>query len=277
MSGKAKRISLVIAAIIVVVGGAIIARMIPGSQENDKMQLSVGENYHHQTVMSWKGSLADMFGSKPKRPSQYKNYPEAKKVPLPQPEYRGMTLEEAVSKRRSIRNYSDEPLDLKELSQLLYAAQGVSGKIYGTPLRTSPSAGALYPFEIYVIVNNVKDLDKGIYHFSVLDHGLELLKAGDFRSEIVAACLQQDILGKANVTFVLSAIPDRIRHKYGERGYRYIYMEAGHISQNIYLQSTSLGLGSVSVGAFFDADVNELVGVDGRNEAVMYLHAVGKI
>ena len=272
---KAKQLKFTIAAVALTV--VILTCTIMARQEKDEKQMSIGENFHSRTTMTWKGSLADMFTSNPKKPPLYKNYPEAKKTPLPKPQYRGMILEQAIEQRRSVRNYSDQPLDLKDLSQLLFAAQGVTGKTYGTPLRTSPSAGALYPFEIYVIANNVKDLEQGIYHFSVLDHALELVKAGDCRDEIVAACLKQDMLGKANVTFVLSAIPDRTRHKYGERGFRYIYMEAGHISQNIYLQSTSLGLGSVSIGAFFDKDVNKLIGIDGQSEIAIYLHAVGKL
>jgi SagB-type dehydrogenase family enzyme len=123
----------------------------------------------------------------------------------------------------------------------------------------------------------VQDLPQGIYHYSVLDHTLELVKPGDFRRQIVDAGLSQQTLGDAGVTFVLSAIFDRVRYKYGERGCRYVYMEAGHISQNIYLQAVSLGLGSVSVGAFSDEKINKLIDVDGWKEAVIYLHAVGAL
>jgi len=216
-----------------------------------------------------------MFGDRPKKPPQYKSYPDSEKVALPKPGHRGITLEEAVSKRRSVRNYSQKAVSMAQLSQLLFAAQGVTGKTYGHPLRAAPSAGALYPFEIYAVVNNVEDLAQGIYHYSVLDHSLEPVKAGDFSSQITSAGLKQEMLGDSGVTFILSAIFDRIRFKYGQRGLRYIYMEAGHISQNIYLQAVSLGLGSVSVGAFLDEQVNKLIDVDGRTEAAIYLHAVG--
>lgn len=246
------------------------------AQDKDpKEKLSIGERFHYETAQTWKGVIGDMFRSKPKMPPQYKTYPGSKKMELPKPEYRGITLEEAIEKRRSVRNYSDKAITMAQLSQLIFAAQGVTGHMYGKALRTAPSAGALYPFEVYVVVNNVEDLPRGIYHYSVLDHVLELVKDGDFRSKITNAGLQQEMLGDAGVTFVLSAIFDRVRHKYGERGYRYTYIEAGHISQNLYLQSVSLGLGSVCAGAFLDEKVNKLIGVDGRAEAVIYLHAVG--
>jgi len=121
----------------------------------------------------------------------------------------------------------------------------------------------------------VQDLEKGVYHYAVPDHALELVKSGDFAKKITSAGLKQEMLGDANATFVLSAVFNRTRHKYGERGYRYVYIEAGHISQNIYLQAVSLGLGSVVVGAFIDKEVNELIEVDGQKEAAIYLHAVG--
>jgi SagB-type dehydrogenase family enzyme len=184
-------------------------------------------------------------------------------------------LEEAIQQRRSVRSYTPKPLTLAQLSQLVYAAQGITGSLYGQPLRAAPSAGALYPFEVYVIANNVEDLAQGIYHYGVRDHQLESVKTGDFRKRISSAALQQDMLGEADTTFVLAAVFDRCRHKYGERGYRYVYMEGGHISQNIYLQAVSLGLVSVGVGAFLDKAVNRLIGIDGSQEAAIYLHAVG--
>jgi SagB-type dehydrogenase family enzyme len=240
-------------------------------------ELSTGESFHYETSLTWRGVLGDLFRIKPKEPPQYKNYTDAEIIKLPKPEYRGISLEEAIEKRRSLRNYSGKPVTVFQLSQLLFSAQGTTGKMYGQPLRTTPSAGALYPFEIYVIANNVENLKQGIYHYGVLNHTLELVKSGDFRKEITSAGLKQEMLGDSDVVFVLSAIFDRTRHKYGERGFRYVYIEAGHISQNIYLQAVSLGLGSVSIGAFLDDEVNKLIGVDGQKEAVIYLHAVGTL
>ena len=244
------------------------------SKEAEK-ELSVGGRFHHDTSLTWRGVIGDIFQSKPKKPPQYKNYPGSKIIKLPKHAHRGIPLEEAIEKRRSVRNYSGKLLTLSQLSQLLFSAQGITGKLYDQPLRTAPSAGALYPIEVYVIANDVEGLPHGIYHYAVLNHSLELVKSGDFRKEITAAGLEQEMLGDADVTFVLSAVFDRVRHKYGERGFRYAYIEAGHISQNIYLQSVSLGLGSVSIGAFLDEEINKLISIDGRTEAVIYLHAVG--
>ena len=198
-------------------------------------------------------------------------------INLPKPDYQGMTLEEAIKNRRSVRSYSSKTLTLSQLSQLLFAAQGVTGSRYGHGLRAAPSAGALYPIEIYLVVNNVEGLERGIYHYIVQKHGLATVKQGDFRKAIADAGLGQAMLGEANVTFVLSSVFERTRKKYGERSLRYDYMEAGHISQNIALQAVSLGLGAVSVGAFFDERVNKLIGLDGRKESAIYLQAVGAL
>ncbi len=270
---KASRFVIAVAVLGVV---ACLCVSLAADKKREK-ELGISDRFHYETSLTWRGVLGDMFRDRPKKPPQYKNYPNSEKVALPKPQHCGITLEEAVSKRRSARNYSKKTLSTAQLSELLFAAQGVTGKTYGHPLRAAPSAGALYPFEIYAVVNNVEDLPQGIYHYSVLDHALELVKAGDFSAKITGAGLAQEMLGDSGVTFILSAIFDRIRCKYGQRGLRYVYMEAGHISQNIYLQAVSLGLGSVSVGAFLDEQVNKLIEVDGRTEAAVYLHAVGSL
>lgn len=238
---------------------------------------TIGERFHQETSLTWRRAIGDVFSRKPARPPPYKSYAKAKRIALPGPEHEGMSVEAAIRERRSVRNYSGEPMSLSQLAQLLFAAQGITGRMYGEPLRTAPSAGALYPFEIYVIANNIEGLGGGIYHYAVREHQLELVRAGDFSSDITEAALQQEMLGQADVSFVLAAVVDRTRHKYGERGFRYIYMEAGHISQNIYLQAVSLGLGSVGVGAFLDHEVSKLIGLDGEEEIPVYLHAVGTL
>ena len=265
---------LTVLLILIIVASASILSTTGKEQEKE---LTIGERFHYETSLTWKGVIGDIFQRKVEKPAKYKIYPESDKISLPKPDYRGIILEEAIEKCRSLRDYSAKAIDMKQLSQLLYAANGITGKAYGQHLRSAPSAGALYPFEIYIIVNNVRDLPKGIYHYSVLDHSLEILKQGDFSSQITKAGLDQAMLGNSAVTFVMSAIFDRVRHKYGERGFRYTYIEAGHISQNIYLQSASLNLGSVCVGAFLDKKINELIGVDGQNEAAIYIHAVGSL
>lgn len=244
-------------------------------QTDEYTRLSIGERFHQETCISWRGMLCNFLQPKPSHPERFKQYPKAKTVQLPEPDFTGIGFEDAIRQRRSVRSYSLEPISLAQLSQLLFAAQGVTGKLFNHELRTAPSAGALYPFEIYMVVNNVTGLEPGIYHYAVIEHALHLIKTGSFKQQITSAGLGQDMLGNSAVTFVLSAIFDRVRQKYGDRGFRYTYMEAGHISQNISLQSVSLGLGSVTVGAFKDPALNELIGVDGVAEAAIYLHAVG--
>ncbi|MFH1287265.1 MAG: SagB/ThcOx family dehydrogenase, partial [bacterium] len=207
----------------------------------------------------------------------YKNYHGKAKINLPPPDYKGLSLEETIKKRRSVRNFKKEPLSLKELSILLFAADGITKKEGDFGYRSAPSAGALYPIEIYSIVHNVDKLKQGIYHYSFLDHSLELIKEGNFKKEIVHAASDQETTGEAGVTFVLTSIWQRITRKYGERGYRYTFIEAGHIGQNIYLETVSLGLGCVAVGAFFDDELNKLLGIDGENESALYILSVGKI
>jgi SagB-type dehydrogenase family enzyme len=267
------RVILTISALLLI----FIMGMASGLKQRPATDRSIGGRFHDETSLTWREVIGDIFRSRPDKPGQYKDYPGAERIKLPNPDYQGRTVEEAIKARRSVRNYSDKTLSMQQLSQLLFAAQGITGSMHGQLLRTAPSAGALYPFEVYVAVHNIEGLPRGIYHYGVREHELQLVKRGDFRDEITSAGLKQDMLGHADATFILSALFDRTGHKYGERGYRYVYMEAGHISQNIALQAVSLGLGSVSVGAFIDDAVNELVGIDGIREAALYLHAVGTL
>jgi hypothetical protein len=124
--------------------------MYPAYGEKPQKELSVDERFHSKTSLTWRSVIGDVLRFKPERPPEFKTYPESPRIKLPEPTYRGMTIEEAIQKRRSVRNYSPDPLSLVQLSQLLFAAQGITGKMYGQPLRTAPSAGALYPFETYL-------------------------------------------------------------------------------------------------------------------------------
>lgn len=185
-----------------------------------------------------------------------------------------MWLEEAIEARRSRREYVPGVLSLKELARLLHAAQGITDP---RGFRAAPSAGALYPVEVYVVVHDVAGLEPGLYHYAVADHALEQLCVADLRSAMVVAGIGQEMLGEAQVCFVLTAILQRTRWRYRERAYRYVLLEAGHIGQNIYLAATSMGLGACAVGAFLDDRVNDLLGVDGREETAVYLLTVGKL
>lgn len=210
------------------------------------------------------------------RPSQYKSYPEAKRVSLPAPEWgEGLAIGKVIEHRRSVRHYLDHSLTKMELSRLLHAMQGITEE--GKEFRAAPSAGALYPIEIYAVVNDVKDVDQGVYHYAVREHVLEQLKTGDFRRQVMAAGGMQAFIGEAPAAFILTAIFQRTRWKYRERSYRYVLLEAGHIAQNLYLAATASNLGCCAVGAFRDEALDDLIGV-GKNEGEesLYLLPVGK-
>jgi SagB-type dehydrogenase family enzyme len=208
-------------------------------------------------------------------PKPFKEYPESKRVSLPPPKGNEVALEEVLKKRRSVRHYQDRAMDLDQVSYLLWAATGISKVEHGFGYRTAPSAGGLYPIETYLVVNNVDGLDPGIYHYNIRDHELELLKKGDFGSATAKGALGQAMPRTAPVTFVFTAIYQRSKWKYGQRAYRYIYMDAAHIAENLALAAVSLDLGTVQVGALFDDELNELIEVDPEKESVIYLMPVG--
>lgn len=165
---------------------------------------------------------------------------------------------------------------MSHLSQLLWATQGITLRTEMMELRASPSAGALYPIETYLVVNNVEDIEKGIYHYSVLKHGIELLRPGDYSTPIARAGLDQEMLAFASVVFVWTAVVGRSKWKYRQRAYRYIYLDAGHIGQSLAIASEALGMGSCAVGALFDEEVNSLLNIDGKEETVVYMTAIGR-
>ena len=193
----------------------------------------------------------------------------------PELAYNGITVEKAIASRRSQRGFTGETMALAELAHLLHYSSGITDKRHG--FRAAPSAGATYPIEVYAIVNNVEDLIKGTYHYLVSSHELELLREGDFSSEMSRAALQERMFKQANVIVALSAVFQRTERRYRDRAQRYICFEAGHIAQNTYLLATSLGLGTCAIGAFNDNEFNRLLGLDGRNESVLYVIALGKI
>lgn len=178
-------------------------------------------------------------------------------IQLPEPAFDSDTsIEHALRDRRSIRDYSDEPLDLTQIGQLLWAAQGITHK-YG--YRTAPSAGALYPLELYLVVGDVEGLDTGVYHYHPEDHVLTQIVAGDLRAELRSAALDQDPIKEAPAVIVITAIYERTTNKYMSRGERYVHMEVGCAAQNIYLQAVSLDLGTVFIGAFTDSQVSTIL------------------
>jgi SagB-type dehydrogenase family enzyme len=192
---------------------------------------------------------------------------------LPTPLYDSQTsVEQALQARRSVRVYSPDPLTLAEVSQLLWAAQGIT---HPNGLRTAPSAGALYPLEIYLVVGNVTDLPAGVYHYNPHDHELILTIEGDMRQNVCDAALQQSALKDAAIVLVIAAVYERTTVKYGPRGNQYVHMEVGHAAQNVYLQVESLGLGTVFIGAFYDDQVQEVLALD-EGEIPLGLMPVGR-
>jgi SagB-type dehydrogenase family enzyme len=187
-----------------------------------------------------------------------------------------MPIWEAIRKRRSLRNYRSSPLTAEELSQLLWSSQGATKRYAGFELRAAPSAGALYPVETYVSAQRVEAVDAGIYHYDVRRHELECVRVGDFGEAFARAALDQDFLAEAALVFSWTAVFGRSRWKYEERAYRYIYLDAGHIAQNLALAAVALELGSCQVAALYDDEVNEVLGVDGKEESIVYMTAVGR-
>lgn len=237
----------------------------------------IGTIYHEWSkpkLQSFLGTISD-WGS---QPPLYKEYTLAKRISLPYPDdFQGLHTEDAIQRRRSVRKYSNQLMTLEELSRLLYNTGGINAERWGNKLRSAPSAGALYPIEVYLVVHRVEGLKAGLYHYAVKDHSLELLRVDDLRGEIVSHGLMQEFLGQANLVLVFTAIFQRLRWKYQERSYRYALIEAGHLGQNVYLAATSMGMGACAVGAFLDDNLNTMLGVDGHNEAAIYTLSVGKV
>jgi SagB-type dehydrogenase family enzyme len=191
-----------------------------------------------------------------------------KLVKLPPPrEESQVSLEAALARRRSIRVFDPAQLTLEEIGQLLWAAQGMSQRSEG--LRTAPSAGALYPLEMYVMMKT------GVYHYRPPHHELARLQEADLRTEIWRAALRQESVRDAPAVFVMAGVFERTTVKYGERGRGYVYLEAGHAAQNLLLQAAALGLGAVPVGAFLDEQVEKILKLP-ANQRVLYLIPVGR-
>jgi len=194
-------------------------------------------------------------------------------IKLPDPEITGTTsLEEALFTRRSIRDYANTPLSIKEVGQLLWAAQGNTASWGG---RTAPSAGGLYPLEVYVAVRSVNTLPPGVYKYRPDGHELLKIKEGDISNELYEAVLSQEWVKDGAIVIVIAAVYDRTTQKYGDRGIRYVDIEVGHAGQNICLQAVALDLGAVPIGAFYDDQVKNVIGMT-DTETPLYVIPVGK-
>lgn len=210
------------------------------------------------------------------RPEPYKRYPGAPRFSLPPPETRGgRPLWDVLSGRRSVREFHTRPMPERHVSQVLWAAQGITAERFGFKFRTTPSAGALYPVETYLVANRLEETPCGVYHYGVEDHCLEQIRQGDFRVTAARAALDQKVAYDAHFVLVWTAVFERCKWKYKQRAYRYVYLDAGHIAQSAALAATAEGLGSCQIGAIYDEEANDLIGVDGIEESTVYMTVVG--
>jgi len=193
-------------------------------------------------------------------------------IMLPKPRYDSeKSIEHVLQNRRSNREFAGKSITLAQFSQLLWAAQGVTND---QGFRTAPSAGALYPMELYVVVGSVKGLDSGVYKYNCRKHAITLVRSGDALNELEVACLGQSCIGESAIAIVIMGVYARVRCKYGERAIRYVHIEAGHVSQNVCLQAVALGLATVTVGAFDDGRVQGVVRAK-SDEEPLYVMPVG--
>ena len=194
---------------------------------------------------------------------------------LPPPSQKGsVSLEEAIARRRSVRDFTPESISQSQLSQILWATQGISDT--RERYRTVPSAGATYPLEIFVVCgrNGIEGIDDGIYHYNIDSHSLTLHYKGDVRLELARAALGQEFIFQAPVDIIICALYERTTMRYGDRGERYVHIEVGHAGQNIYLQAAALGLATVAIGAFHDEAVREILRLD-KPFQPLYIMPVG--
>ena len=210
------------------------------------------------------------------KPEIYKNYPSSKIIQMSNqfPEAT-INFSQILKRRKSIRTFSTKPLSKVDLAFLLWTSTGIQRTEHGYEFRTAPSAGALYPIETYIAANNIEDIEKGLYHYNIKKHLLEEMKLGNFGNKLAHAALDQQMCADASAVFIWTAIFRRSKWKYSQRAYRYIYLDAGHIAQNLALAATTINCGSCECGAFFDDELNSILDTDGINESTICLSVVG--
>lgn len=212
--------------------------------------------------------------SMPSYKKDYKTDHGSELIKLPEPAYdSGASVEKALLERRSVRNYKDKPLELSEVSQLLWAAQGITDFEKG--FKTAPSAGALYPLEVYM-TGDIQGAAKGLYKYNPESHSIIRISDKDLREELSEAAYDQKCVSQAPAVLIFTGVYEKIAVKYGEeKAPRYTHLEAGHAAQNVYLQAESLNLGTVAVGGFDIEKVKEVLNLPDSEEP-LYLMPVGK-
>jgi SagB-type dehydrogenase family enzyme len=235
----------------------------------------VGDQFQQETKYHrhrMKGERLDWAS----KPETYKSYPNCKVIDLSPPTSPLQhSLDATFKRRKSIRSFSQNPLGKNHLAYLLWASTGLQRREQEHVFRTAPSAGALYPLETYMVLHRVTGLAPGVYHYSIQHHQLEQLSIGNYEHAIAQATLGQSMGQDAALVLIWTAIFQRCKWKYHQRAYRYVYLDAGHIAQNLALAAASLDFGSCQIGAFYDDEVNALLGINGLEESAIYLSAVG--
>lgn len=236
--------------------------------------LDKSKMYAFRVVLATLCFMTELELSQGKGMTQAMSEYKSETIRLPEPVQDSDTsIEEALRMRRSTRSYIDKPLTLADISQLLWATQGITSQ---SGLRTAPSAGALYPLEIYVVAGNVDDLPDGVYKYRPDKHELSKMLDGDKRNDLCNAALGQTSIRNAAAVIVISAVYERTTVKYGDRGIKYVHMESGHAAQNVFLQTVPLNIGTVVIGAFDDDAVKEVLKMP-EGEQPLYIMPVGRM
>lgn len=242
----------------------------------------IGEDFQEYTKYQYFFSPSDMSRGIPVPQTEKPIPPDVPQVALPKTEPLlskfGKDLFFFINQRRSRRDYVERPLSLEQLSLLLWATQGLQQAGYGYTLRTVPSAGARHPLETYLLINHVEHLQSGLYRYSPSRHAVIQLRSDPaIAYHLTEACLGQEMFRACGVAFIWTAVIQRSRWKYQQRAYRYIYLDVGHVCQNLYLACEALQLGCCAVAAFDDDAVNRLLEIDGKEEFAIYMATVGAV
>lgn len=244
------------------------------------MTMNIGQEFLEKTKYKYLG-ISDQDKGVAQPPIEKAYDKKQNIIDLPNPrkiELGNIELIEAIEKRRSLRKYSNKPLTLEEVSYLLWCTQGIK-EIRPIPItrRNVPSAGSRHAFETYLLINNVEGLRPGVYRFLAVDHKLvEVNLKEDNADRITDACLKQTMVKKSAVTFLWSAVPYRMKWRYGERAYRYLLLDVGHVCQNLYLAAEDIKGGACAIAAYEDDAINDILNLDGKEEFVIYIATVGK-
>lgn len=245
------------------------------------MKRDIGSDFIRLTQYQFMEGESDQEKGLPQPSLQLPLAPQKQVINLPDPaqtKLQGINLRCAIERRQSIRRFSQLPMSLDELSWLLWVTQGVRKAYPDATLRNTPSAGARHAFETYISINRVTGLQPGLYRFLALSHQIQAINLEKSVGEsLYNICLRQKMVVRSAVNFIWTAVVYRMTWRYRERGYRYLFMDAGHICQNLYLAVQDIGCGNCAIGAFDDKRLNELLGLDGENMFALYMASVGKL